>query len=568
MSSSAGLIAPDKFDLTELYAKLGAKEHPVLALPSEEAVRNLVAQGEAGLTVLKDGLSRRAKLIKLMKDDPLHYGWEPECWRDAREILATRLDLLIMGGNRSAKTEFAAKEAVIDLVNQPNRIWAFFHSSEDSSRRQQHPRLHQYLPQSWRDAGKVGRTTFVCYTEKGGFTDNVFILPNGSRAYFFNYKQDVKVLEGYEFDGVWADELIPPEFVQALRFRLITRMGRLIITFTPVDGYTPTVGDYLAAAKPVKSLPSVLLPGENVKGVPAGEMPYVMECVHPKRAIIFFFTEFNKFNPYAELVKTLETVSTREVKIRAYGYPDRAKGNVFPMFGAHNIIPKSKIPKEGTNYLYLDFAWGRNWVLLWLRVWEVKGKKRIFVWREWPDFGTYGEWVVPSKKVDGDRGPAQTSLGWGYAHYKKLIRGIEKEAGALIYERRCDPRSGSAEALTEAGGTCIMDQMREDHGNGQDDELAPMDILPASGDNITSGVAAINKWLEYDDSKPIDLENEPMLYISEECRNLIDCLRMWTGGDGLKGASKDLIDVLRYAATDDISFMEAGTLGSSGGGSY
>jgi hypothetical protein len=125
-SEAPGVIVPEQFDLSELYAKLGAKEHPVLELPSEEAVRNLVDQGEAGLKVLKDGLSKRAKLIKLMKDDPLHYGWEPECWKDAREILTKRPDLLIMGGNRSAKTEFAAKEAVIDLVNQPNRIWAFF----------------------------------------------------------------------------------------------------------------------------------------------------------------------------------------------------------------------------------------------------------------------------------------------------------------------------------------------------------------------------------------------------------------------------------------------------------
>jgi hypothetical protein len=59
-----------------------------------------------------------------------------------------------------------------------------------------------------------------------------------------------------------------------------------------------------------------------------------------------------------------------------------------------------------------------------------------------------------------------------------------------------------------------------------------------------------------------------MLFVSEECRNLIDCLRMWTGADGLKGAAKDPIDLLRYAATDDISFVDETAIGSYGGGSY
>lgn len=565
------------FDLKQWYEAQGVEEHPVLALPSEERVRGMLGKGEEGARELKQLLELRAKRIELMNADPLRYGWEPQAWKDARNILKERPDLLVMGGNRSAKTEFAAKEAIDDLVTKPNRIWGFLHSSEDSSKRLQHPRLYRYLPPEWRELGKVGKTTFVCYTEQRGFADNIFILPNGSRGFFFNYKQDPKVLEGYEFDGVWADELIPPEFLVALRYRLITRRGRMLLTFTPVEGYTTTVGDYLAAAKPVEWKPSELLPGENVKGVPAGHMPYVMECVHPKRAVIFFFTEFNRFNPYAEMKRELKTESTSKVKMRAYGYPDRAKGNVFPKFGNHNIVPASKIPKEGTNYLYADFAWARNWVFLWFRVEEFKGKKRIFVWAEWPDFQTYGEWVVPSKKPDGDRGPAQTPVGYGFAYYKKLIRAIERKAGVTIYERKCDPRSGKAAALSDEGGTCIMDKMQEDHnreagggadGDERDEDLGPMDFLPAAGDNITEGVNAINAWLEYDDAKPISMDNEPVLYISEECRNLIDCMRMWTGADGQKGAAKDPIDLLRYAATDDIGFVDLEAMVSVGGGGY
>jgi hypothetical protein len=589
------LTSPQKVEpfsaewLERWYDEQGVEEHPVVARPTHGQVLGLLREGVEGKAKFQELLEKRRELIRLMEHDPLRYGWEPDCWKDARALLKERPDLLVMGGNRSAKTEFAAKEAILDMTDHPERIWGFLHSSEDSSKRLQHPRLYRYVPREWRDLGKVGKTVHVVYTEQRGFADNVFILPNGSRGFFFNYKQDPKVLEGYEFDGVWADELIPPEFLVALRYRLITRRGRFLTTFTPVEGYTPTVGDYLAAAKVRKSLRSELLPGENVKGCPAGEMPYIMECVHPKRAIIFFFTEMNRFNPYDEMKRELETESTSKKKMRAYGYPDRAKGNVFPKFGQHNIIAASKVPPaaEGTDYNYADFAWARNWFILWGRVTEYKGKKRVIIWKEWPDFATYGEWAVPSKKPDGDKGPAQRSLGFGFKDYKKLIRSIERRGpkgpAVTIFERRCDPRSGKAEVLSEEGGTCIIDAMREDHcvPQGQDglasvaagdgslvDDLAPMDFVPASGDNINEGVNAINAWLEYDENQPLGPNNEPVLYVSEECRNLIDCLRMWTGADGQKGAAKDPIDVLRYMAVDDIQYCDPNGMVSEGGGSY
>jgi hypothetical protein len=298
--------------------------------------------------------------------------------------------------------------------------------------------------------------------------------------------------------------------------------------------------------------------------------------------VIFFFTEINAFSPYEELVREVGTESTGRIKMRAYGYPDRAKGNIFPKFGHHNIAPLPKVEEmlhqPGTLYLYADFAWARNWLLHWFWVTEFKGKKRVVLVWEWPDFDMYGEWVVPSRKADGDRGPAQQPIGYGYKDYKILIRSIEVKLGHVAFERRCDPRSGAATALTEEGGTCIVDQMLEDHRSREvnakgavefdNDDLAPMDFLPACGDRIQEGVNGINAWLEHDDGKSIGVDNEPIFYISERCRNAIQCFGMWTGADGQKGASKDPIDLVRYAAVDDVSFVEEGVLGSYGGGTY
>jgi len=52
--------------------------------------------------------------------------------------------------------------------------------------------------------------------------------------------------------------------------------------------------------------------------------------------------------------------------------------------------------------------------------------------------------------------------------------------------------------------------------------------------------------LAFDINEPLSPLNQPKLYITENCKNLIYCLREWTGHDGDKGATKDPIDCLRY----------------------
>jgi phage terminase large subunit-like protein len=596
------LQAYDEAWLVKLYAelegvlKVPVRPHPVAALPSLEVAIAHMAGGAEKQRDFLLALKRRGKAIQAMERDPLRYGWEPFMWADAREQLRTRRELLLLGGNRSTKSEFGAKEGVSDLVKAGGRIGACFHSSEQASIDQQHPRMFKFLPPEWRTLGKKGQRTYVCYTEKGGFSDGIFILPNGSKCHFFNYKQDVKVFEGYEFDWVWFDELVPIEFVETMRFRLMTRRGWLLITFTPKQGYTPVVGDYLSASRIVKTLPSELLPEENVKGCPRGHMPYLMHHATRDAAILFFHTAHNAFNPKEELARQLKGAPTPQVKMRAYGWVEKSVGNIFPKFGAHNIIRPDQVPAEGTNYHVIDFAWARNWAMIWLRVTEHKGKKRIYCYRDWPNYKQHGEWVLPTRSegegssnrqmYDGFRGPAQTLLGYGIKEYKRLILELEGmpltkeevEVGGevkrpegrapeaeVIFRRIGDKRSGNAEAVGDEGGTTLIMRMAEE----QSDErgtLPSMNVEPSMGDSIQEGVNLINEWLEYDDDKPISVENEPMFYVSEDCRQVIDCFRIWTGRDGLKGASKDFIDLPRYAAQSGLEDIGSLQLGSSGGG--
>jgi hypothetical protein len=96
----------------------------------------------------------------------------------------------------------------------------------------------------------------------------------------------------------------------------------------------------------------------------------------------------------------------------------------------------------------------------------------------------------------------------------------------------------------------------------------PMHFRPAAGIKIEQGISIINDWLSYDPTQPISTINQPRLFISEGCQNLIYSLREWTGQDGDKGATKDPIDALRYLAVMDPIHVESGTYKPLKGGSY
>jgi hypothetical protein len=105
---------------------------------------------------LLERLRKRKEFIEEMDRDPLRHGWEPFMWKDARELLAVKSEGVLLGGNRSTKTEFAAKDVVRDLVEKPNRWWGVLHSSDVSCRLQQHPRIYKFLPPGMAGPGEAG----------------------------------------------------------------------------------------------------------------------------------------------------------------------------------------------------------------------------------------------------------------------------------------------------------------------------------------------------------------------------------------------------------------------------
>jgi hypothetical protein len=297
--------------------------------------------------------------------------------------------------------------------------------------------------------------------------------------------------------------------------------------------------------------------------------------------VIYFHSELNPYGGYDTLKKILLGYEVEDRKRRGYGYARNTIMTLFPQFSGVHIIEKDKVPEHVTRYHVADPAGARNMFQIWVAV-DITG--RHFVYREWPDVPRLGEWAVPAednRKWDGMPGPAQPTLGYGVMEYKRQILADEgnkqdddgswRMCGELIEARYIDPRSGKAQAIVDnEGGSSLIERMREENFDKRGVlETPALDFLPAKGLREDEGIQAINDLLSYNRNEPITAHiNEPKLFVTRNCQNVIWALKNYTGHDGEKAACKDPIDCLRYCATEKLEYLDPKRVVSVGGGSY
>ncbi|MDR1281441.1 MAG: terminase family protein [Opitutaceae bacterium] len=578
--------------LSENFPREWLQPDPVLPLPTRGQVQALLARGTEGRAQLEKFLRERAELIRLRGENPLEYGFEPYTFRRARELTEKYDEVLLMGGNREGKTNFAAKFCVELLVKKPGAVAAFFHSSEKSSRLQQQPVIFSFLPPVWRAQARAARRAakgdaYLGYAPGSGFTGEQFILPNGvegqvgSTGLFFNYKQDVGVMEGWEFDVVWFDELVPMAFLEALTFRL-SRTKRTIIltTFTPVRGYTPVVASYVGGARVVETRRAELLAGDvvHVRDCPPGHMPFVQAGARENSAVLYFHNMSNPYGAGKEVRKKLAGAAASVIKMRGYGWADRTVAGVFARFSmnVHVVSPKrvaELLAGPCTRYVAADPRPGVNWFIKWYCVtpegWNI-------VYREWPDMQRYDRWALPpAERSDGRMGlqwrpgPAQfVEAGRGINGYKKLILEAEgwvwNEAegrwdGARaerIESRLIDPRMGGDPVPGADEGTTIIRLMEDEERDRQGRVIGPSMIWekgPASG--VGDSVEMISSAMDYDETQRVSVLNCPKWYVSENCKQSIMAYQEFTNAGGQKDGLKDIIDCDRYFIKADLEYV-------------
>jgi len=540
--------------LIEKILKFQLKEHPFLPSPTTE--ERLTMCNNIGPEETYKLLLVREHRAKAEEEDPYRYGIELESWPTADQMLNKFNETLILGGNRSGKTNYAAKRAAQVFVGhdinndspewvrerQKKRgmnIWCF-HSNNMNSIAMQQSVFYNYLPRELKDAKRNSHTQ-LSWTQKNGFTDNTAVYMK-NQIWFLNYEQKITVIEGGEVDFIWCDELIPKDWLETIRYRLVTRNGKLLVTFTPVQGYTPVVKEYVSGSKVTSWKESELLQGQNIIGVPKGHMPYTAEHPMGRHGVVWFHSKLNPYNNWDRMKSELKGRSSYDIKIRAYGWAEQTAGSQFPMFGEHNVFQGDidTICPSGTNYMVADPAGARNWFMLWARVDE---EGIIWVYREWPD-RSYGEWAMPGEKADGKPGPAQKAgAGRGIDEYTNLIWALETErrdaSREEIEERYIDPRSAGTQSITNDGGVTLLDLLSQAEN--------ALYFTPAVSVNVEERVLIINDLLSWNREEAMEKGvNHPKLMIHEDCQNLIFSMAEWTGLDGQKGASKDPIDALGY----------------------
>jgi hypothetical protein len=515
--------------------------HEVLKPPSDAELASMSPEDVLKLHELYHSA------IANSKRDNYRYGWKLPHWKDAEDLMALHSELLVSGGNRSGKTCFAANAIVKAAIENNHSTIMCFAQNADVSIRQQQSAIYDALPEEYR-VKVLGTEENISYTRKNGFSKSSLILPNSKSSIIFKtYAQFLNndtILEGAELGcrdpkwlniGAWCDEyLIGPELLATLRFRLATRNSKLVVTFTPIDGYTEVVRDYVQGAETLRSKEAELLSGRAV--------PYLQKSKNRDAGIIYFHSKDNPFGGYERISKDLAGRPENEILTRAYGIATKSMSTKFPNFSREvNVIPHEKIDlKNKTKYMVLDPAGRKNWFICWVAIDE---SDTWFVYREWPD-SNVGDWA----KWHGGKwssGEAAKGLGYGIKDYVELITGMESETNDTIFERLIDPRLGAAKYQTQEGASSIIEDLSD----------AGLVFIPAPGIDIEDGLQALQTKMSYNKKKPIDSINRPHFYISDRCQNIISALQEYTAEGGQEEAWKDPIDVIRYLAVSGANYV-------------
>jgi hypothetical protein len=472
---------------------------------------------------------------------------------------------VVLGGNRSSKTTFASRLLVHMAQTIPEAEIRSLHVSEERSISDAQRYIWEALPMRYKRAKKKSENHSLQYTQKNGFNSAKAILPpttpgaeRGSTISFNNYRQyqaDPQIFEGWSAHCIHMDEEAPESIFETLvGGRTVDYHGRVLLTFTTLQGWTPLINSLLKGAETVESRYSELM---------GRELPVEQISTNwPDCRIYYFWSEMSPFVDYNELIRTYSK-QPQEVKLaRLYGIPSKAMEGRFPKFNRDtNVVPHERIPfiadptVRSTRYFVCDPGGSKPWVAIWAAVLE---DGTIYVYREFPD-SSMGQWALPHVnglgKSVGKPGPAQRPLGWGYAAYKEHFEALEQ--GEDIFERIVDPRMGAATVREKEGESNIINTM------------ANLDFVmrPAPGVEVEAGIAKINDALAWDDTEPMTEKNRPKLFVSDRCDNFISSMLEYTGSSRQEHF-KDFVDTIRYLMVSGPDYIGGGSLMCTGGGGY
>ncbi len=483
--------------------------------PTVEQVRKFAsAKGIPEMEAKLRIAAGRERFLTAMREDPYTHGYEPDIWlvvkalfrgveptRAQRERVRKILNLewndfaermrrhlgftkpvgevLIMGANRSGKTDFASKLAM-QFADSGGKSMLVGFQTLKTGKGTQMKRLWNYMPKPFKEKNialkKASRIDeHISYTEQNGFAGSKITFGNRSILDFVTYEMDVKSIEGSEYDFGWLDEEFPQSFLSTLRSRLASKKGILLGTFTPISGYTPVVADFLDGMQVTKWHTAYMLPldggivepwselglapeeytalmedsaevpesrpeeclkwllGEGEKERADGRAfvrtPRVAVCKGGEAAAVWFYGSDNPYGSPGSVIRSAakNRRATSEIKARVYGIAEKLSGRLFPKFSREkNVIPIEALPRRLVRIHVVDPAPERNWCSGWYGY--EKATDTLYKYREWP-----GNYEVPGVGVpppwaqlsdrnhgvnDGEYAGGQEDFGMSFLKYK------------------------------------------------------------------------------------------------------------------------------------------------------
>ena len=180
---------------------------------------------------------------------------------------------------------------------------------------------------------------------------------------------DPHIVERWSAHCIHHEEEVPNNIFETLLGRTADFHGRLILSFTTLQGWTPLVNSLLKGAETVRTRYSELL---------QRELPIEQVSANwPDCRIHYFWSERTPFIDYKELVRTYSKQPLETKLARLYGIPSKSFEGRFPKSSREtNVIEHEKIPFiaaqkiNATRYFICDPGGLNHWAGLWERVRE------------------------------------------------------------------------------------------------------------------------------------------------------------------------------------------------------
>lgn len=561
-----------RFALTDEYPlKFGT---PWCALPTDEEAAHFSTEDLAKIIQEWNDINEAGK------KNPVGAGWNLPTWDEICDNWLKYNIHVLLGGNAAGKTVGCARIVLSTAARLPEAEIACFSSSEETSISDMQKVMYEALPDVLKNMPvKKGITHNLNWSQKNGFTDSVLILPplpgyrRGSTVRFYNYNQyaqNDQFIEGKRFHLAWFDEKVPLGLLNTVRLgRIGTYHGRILISFTVLDGWNDTIEKIMARTKTLRTR---YTDHPKIKA----KLPVLQESLSMDSCLIYYaWTQDNPFTDFKEFMRLNSSEPKEVILARGYGVPTKAITSALPLFSKEyaplgNVVKHEDLPwlkprktnargveieYKVTRFMGLDPAGSKNWAMGWVAI-DASGT--WWIYDEWPNIAM-GEWALSGDKA----GPAQKGTGRGIKDYVEVMKQVED--GTHIFERVIDPRLGNAEKQGQDGAVTLISDL---DANDMIFIPAPAAASEANKGEIEDGLQLINNLLTYDTTKPIDSMNCPKLYVSDRCQNFIYCLSEYSGKLGTHEATKDFVDILRYLRKANCEYVDASAKDNNRTGVY